>query len=293
MACRKYTISNNGSFTQTYTYQECNNLMWNYDFTIEPGQIRTIWLINGTYTAPATSTLSVTDDGLFPPIISPTPTHSVTPTNTPTPSITPTITVTPSITSSITPTPTSTTTPTPSVSTTVTPTPTITTTPTPSITTTPTPTPTPSSTPTIQGFFFTLQEVGPDVVLSGTGSVNLSSLTSFGVITRLITVVDPSNGEYNVGAVGGAVEFFSGTSLSIYPSFGSGGANGDLSSGDLFGPTNSGVMVPYPYTGAILNGTATFTGTTLSTLGVTVPGGPYLIQWGASGASETITLTVI
>jgi len=310
--------------------------MWNYDFTIEPGQIRTIWLINGTYTAPATSSLSVVDDGVFPPANSPTPTSSVTPTNTPTPSITPTQTPTPSVTptltstptpsvtptltstqtptptTSVTPTLTSTQTPTPTTSvtptltstqtptttTSVTPTLTSTQTPTPTTSVTPTltstPTPTPSSTQPIQGLFFTLQEVGPDVVLSGSGAVNLSSLSSGGFTTRLITIIDPLNGEYNVGDVGGAVEFFSGVTLSPYPSLGSGtGANADLTHGDLFGVTNFGLMVPYPYTGGLLDGTATFTSTTLSTLGVTVPGGPYQIQWGASGVSETITFEVI
>ena len=86
--------------------------MWNYDFTIEAGQTRTIWLINGTYAAPLTSALSVSDDGVFPPANSPTPsvTSSITPTPTPTssitptPSVTPTITPTTTITSSVTPT---------------------------------------------------------------------------------------------------------------------------------------------------------------------------------------------
>ena len=56
MACRKYTLTNNSSFTQTYTYQECNNLMWNYDFTIEAGQTRTIWATEGTLSYDLTKT---------------------------------------------------------------------------------------------------------------------------------------------------------------------------------------------------------------------------------------------
>jgi hypothetical protein len=172
---------------------------------------------------------------------------------------------------------------------TVTPTITPTQTPTPSITSTLTPTP--SSTPPIQGLFFTMTEVGPDVVLSGTGTANLSSLASQGIITRNISFIDPTNGEYNIGTIGGAVEFFSGVSLSSYPSFGSGSAvPADISAGDLFGITSSGVMVPYPYTGTLLNGRATFTGTTLSNLSANT--GTYLVKWGSSGASETITLTI-
>jgi hypothetical protein len=285
-------LTNNSSFTQTYTYQECNNLMWNYDFTIEAGQTRTIWLINGTYAAPLTSVLSVSDDGVFPPANSPTPsvTSSITPTPTssitPTPSVTPSVTptnsvtptVTPTITSSITPTPTNT--PTNSVTPTITPTTSV--------------TPTPSSTPPIQGLFFTLQEVGPDVVLSGTGTADLASLILDGPYSHGGTFITPNQGFFAVGTLADN-DYYSGATLSSPVLFGSGSiTNADLSTGNVFGLNGFGaVSVPAGYSGGLLNGTATFTGTTLTTLGVTVPGGPYVIQWGASGTSETITLQVI
>jgi hypothetical protein len=363
--------------------------MWNYDFTIEAGQTRTIWLINGTYTAPLTSVLSVVDEGVFPPANSPTPsvTSSITPTPTPTssitptPSVTPTITPTTTITSSVTPTQTptqtSSITPTPTniirtrlssvchdetdpdavcncvgtatlfvngsdlsnstlawsdefgVNTgdpigyytennivyevaagcgigcitgsaisvygncpTVTPTPTTTSTPTPT-SVTPTPTPTPSSTPPIQGLFFTMQEVGPDVVLSGTGTADLASLTLDGPYSHGGTFITPNQGFFAVGTMA-SNGYYSGATLSSPVLFGSGSiTNADLSTGDVFGLNGFGaVSVPAGYSGGLLNGTATFTGTTFATLGVTVPGGPYLIQWGASGVSETITLIV-
>lgn len=388
MACRKYTLTNNSPFTQTYTYQECNNLMWNYDFTIEAGQTRTIWLINGTYTAPLTSVLSVVDEGVFPPANSPTPsvTSSVTPTLTPTtsvtptPSVTPTITPTTTITSSVTPTQTptqtSSITPTPTniLRTTLagichdetdpdavcgclgtatlfvngtnmsdstlawsdefgvntgnpkgyytenniiyevadgcgiscitgsaitvygncpTVTPTTTTTPTPTPTNvTPTPTPTPSSTPPIQGLFFTLQEVGSDVVLSGTGSANLSALSALNYSAGN-PFIRPSAGTFNVGTGIGNVSWFTGATLSSPSSFGSGSiTTADSNTGDNFGFSGFGdIQVPQGYGGGLLNGTATFTGTTLSTLGATV--GIYETKWGASGTSETITIQVI
>jgi hypothetical protein len=312
MACKKYILTNNTSSIGIFSYQECSNQMLVNDIVIEPNVTLNIWLTTGTYRSATPSNITIQDLGTFPfpPAASPTPTPSITasPTNTPsvtptdnvtdTPTPTPTNTPTPSFTTTQTNTPTPTETPTPTTTLTETPTATPTETPTPTTTLTETPTetptntPTPSSTPPIQGFFFTLQEVGLDVVLSGTGAVNLSSLSSFGVTTRLITILVPVSGEYNVGNVGGAVEFFSGVTLSSYPSFGIGtGANADLTDGDLFGITNSGVMVPYPYTGGILNGSATFTGTTLSTLGATV--GTYETKWGTSGASETITIQVI
>lgn len=279
MACRKYTLTNNSPFTQTYTYQECNNLMWNYDFTIEAGQTRTIWLINGTYAAPLTSSLSVSDDGAFPPPNTPTPSP------TPTSSVTPTPSVTPTITTSISPSPTPSITPTTTITSSVTPTPTI----------TPTNTPTPSSTPPIQGLFFTIQEVGPDVVLSGTGTANLSSLNLEGTFfSSFGSVIRPSTGRFSVGS-GGNYSTYSGSTFNPVP-FGSGflPINADISTGNNFGIGGFGnLVVPQGYVGGALNGTGTFTGTTLATLGVTVPGGPYLVQWGASGTSETITLVVL
>lgn len=276
MACRKYTLTNNSPFTQTYTYQECNNLMWNYDFTIEAGQTRTIWLINGTYTAPLTSSLSVSDDGAFPPPNTPTPSP------TPTSSVTPTPSITPTITTSISPSPTPSITPTTTITSSVTPTPTV----------TPTNTPTPSSTPPIQGLFFTLQEVGSDVVLSGTGSANLSALSAL-LYSAGGSFIRPSAGTFNVGTGTGNVAWFTGVTLSSPTSFGSGSiTNADSSTGDNFGFGGFGdIQVPQGYGGGLLNGTATFTGTTLSTLGATV--GTYETKWGASGASETITIQVI
>ena len=201
MACRKYTLTNNSPFTQTYTYQECNNLMWNYDFTIEAGQTRTIWLINGTYAAPLTSSLSVSDDGAFPPPNTPTPSP------TPTSSVTPTPSITPTITTSISPSPTPSITPTTTITSSVTPTPTV----------TPTNTPTPSSTPPIQGLFFTIQEVGPDVVLSGTGTANLSSLNLEGTFfSPFGSVIRPSSGRFSVGS-GGNYSTYSGSTFNPVP----------------------------------------------------------------------------
>ena len=159
---------------------------------------------------------------------------------------------------------------------------------------TPTNTPTPSSTPPIQGLFFTLQEVGPDVVLSGTGTADLASLTLDGPYSHGGTFIYPSQGFFNVGTSANN-EYYSGATLGYNPgSFGSGSiTSADLSTGDVFGLNGFGaVLVPEGYSGGLLNGTATFTATTLATLGVTVLGGQS-IQWGASGASETIFLLVL
>jgi hypothetical protein len=142
--------------------------------------------------------------------------------------------------------------------------------------------------------FFTLQEVGPDVVLSGTGTADLASLILDGPYSHGGTFITPNQGFFAVGTLADN-DYYSGATLSSPVLFGSGSiTNADLSTGNVFGLNGFGaVSVPAGYSGGLLNGTATFTGTTLTTLGVTVPGGPYVIQWGASGTSETITLQVI
>jgi hypothetical protein len=107
MSCKKYTLTNNTSQGLTFSYQECSNNMWEYDILLTPGQVRNIWLVNGTFQAALEAQFTITEE-VFPPI---SPTPSQTPTNTPTPSVTPTLTPTP--TQSVTPTHTSTPTPTP------------------------------------------------------------------------------------------------------------------------------------------------------------------------------------
>lgn len=102
MACKKYTLTNGTPSTQTFSYQECSNNMWIYDVLLEPGQTKTIWFVTSTFQSYYTNSITIVDDGAFPP----TPSPSVsTPTPTPTPSVTPTrtLTPTPTITPSATP----------------------------------------------------------------------------------------------------------------------------------------------------------------------------------------------
>ena len=132
MACKKYILTNNTSQGLTFSYQECSNNMWEYDILLTPGQVRNIWLVNGTFQAALSAQFTIVEES-FPPI---SPTPSNTPTNTPTPSNTGTPTPTPSITATNTQTPTNTQTQTPTQ------------TPTNSATNTPTQTPTNTSTQT-------------------------------------------------------------------------------------------------------------------------------------------------
>ncbi len=99
MACKKYTLTNNTSSLQTFSYQECSNNMWNYDVLLEPGQTKNIWFVTSTFQSYYTSDITIVDDGAFPPTPSatgtPTPTPTPTATKTPTPTPTPTKTPTP------------------------------------------------------------------------------------------------------------------------------------------------------------------------------------------------------
>jgi hypothetical protein len=124
MACKKYTLTNSTPSTQTFSYQECSNNMWIYDVLLEPGQTKTIWFVTSTFQSYYTNSITIVDDGAFPPTPSPsvsTPTPTPTPSVTPTRTLTPTPTITPSVTPSITPSITASVTPTPSITPSITP----------------------------------------------------------------------------------------------------------------------------------------------------------------------------
>jgi hypothetical protein len=223
MACKKYNLTNNTSSTQTFSYQECSNNMWIYDVLLEPGQTKTIWFVTSTFQSYYTNSITIVDDGAFPPTpsaspinLTPTPTPSVTTTNTPTPSVTNTSTPTPSVTT--------TNTPTPSVTNTSTPT------GTPSVTTTPTGTPavtpTPSATPSFNFAVGNFNSVGAYIngITATTGTITTKMGYSYPVdenealyadyvssgtaIAFDVDVNDPSSSGYtfNIDINGGNVQ---------------------------------------------------------------------------------------
>ena len=160
MACSKYTLTNTGSSIVNFSYQRCDDAMWEYQVELNPGQTKTIWLLNSTYSTAFSTNIVEVDLGAFPPIpLTPTPTRTstptpsvtvgLTPTATHTQTATPTPTQTPTTTNTSTPTQTPTNTNTPTDNVTDTPTPTPTSTPTPSITASQTQTPTPTTTTTL------------------------------------------------------------------------------------------------------------------------------------------------
>ena len=153
MACSKYTLTNTGSSIVNFSYQRCDDAMWEYQVELNPNQTKNIWLLNTTYSSAFPNSIILVNLGVFPPI-DPTPTPTLTPTNTATPTATPTNTPTNTATNTQTPTntptntQTATNTPTNTQTGTPTNTPTNTTTQTPTNTETLTPTNTSTPTPT-------------------------------------------------------------------------------------------------------------------------------------------------
>ena len=67
MSCKKYTVTNNNTETVTFAYQKCSNTVWVYDATVAPGQTKSVWLIDNTFSSPSSQPLDIIDDGSFPP----------------------------------------------------------------------------------------------------------------------------------------------------------------------------------------------------------------------------------
>ena len=219
------------------------------------------------------------------------------------PTPTPTSTVTPTSSIAATATPTSSVTPTASIAATATPTPTSSVTPTvtptdapaPSVTPTATPSMTPSATLSASApMVVTIYNSGSNVVMSASGTVNLSGLT----------LVSSSVGPFGNGGLGINNATFmcgangsSGTSYSGFTStpsnFGTGtGLANSSGTGQAFGvifdmtPPYL-LVVPTGYTsGANISSTQTFTGQTLSSLGLT--NGTYTYTW--SGGSIDVVV---
>jgi hypothetical protein len=171
------------------------------------------------------------------------------------------------------------------------PTPTPTSTPTPTATETPTPTPTPTPTEEPSGLIVTISEVGSDVIMSGSGSLNLT-----GLIEGSVQSGWGINAMLGTWVIGPSASFFGrkyqGNAFSTYPtSFGSGYTAPTSFTGDAFGIQNGSlgkdIIVPIGYTsGSPLSGTVTFANKTISSMGLTP--GTYLYDWG----NDSITLQI-
>lgn len=143
--------------------------------------------------------------------------------------------------------------------------------------------------PAFAALTFRLTEVGGNVVLTSSGSVNTAALTQNGGGFCGAGGIVAASG---AGLCSGAAGLMSYTSIAGPTSFGPGGATaGNSTSGDsvgVVGQTGE-VLLPLGYvSGSALSGTATFTGATLASLGVTP--GIYTWTFGAGAGADSVVL---
>lgn len=133
----------------------------------------------------------------------------------------------------------------------------------------------------------TLEQVGPDVVATGSGTVDLAGLTYEFSGSGLGPYIHPSTSGLLVGA-GGNYGLYG--AISGPASFGTG--NGTVASsgtGGGLGLVSDVIDVPQGYvSGTPLSGTATWDSTTLAALGVTT--GTYTWTWGSGADADSLTL---
>jgi hypothetical protein len=143
------------------------------------------------------------------------------------------------------------------------------------------------------GILITINQVGPDVVATGSGSIDLTGLTfltteSAGHSGTAPNVADILLGPPNVTMIDDY------TGVTGPGSFGpGGGTNSSSGSGDLFGVAGAFniIAVPHNYVSlTALSATDTFSGKTFSSLGLNP--GTYTYTWGTGGPTHTLTVQV-
>jgi len=139
------------------------------------------------------------------------------------------------------------------------------------------------------GYVVDLTQVGSDVVTSGSGAIDLSGLTFFNLIGVNLSQIEPAEGIILTGPMFSLGDQYTG--ITGPPSFGGGSiAFASSGSGDLVGIFFGRLVVPAGYvSGTALSDTATYSGKTFASLGVTP--GTYEWTWG-TGANQNLTLDI-
>jgi hypothetical protein len=150
-------------------------------------------------------------------------------------------------------------------------------------------------------FNITISEVGPDVVWSGSGSFNLTSLTLVNSLS-ITSGFNASSAIWIAGATatppGPTGQYYGGASLTYPTTFASGSQSGSPSAttGSAFGVLTGGasgrtIVVPDGYvSGTNISGSTTYAGKTIAGMGLS--GGTYTWAWG-SGANASSLVMVI
>jgi hypothetical protein len=142
------------------------------------------------------------------------------------------------------------------------------------------------------GYVVTLQQVGPDVVATGSGTIDLTGLTFIASVDNNNPGIDGPLGLIATGPFGAIVDVYQG--FTGPTSFGSGSPfSPSTASGDFVEISGVGLQlfVPHNYvSGAALSDSMTFNNATLATLGVTP--GTYVWTWGTR-ANQNFTLKIL
>jgi VPDSG-CTERM motif len=145
-----------------------------------------------------------------------------------------------------------------------------------------------------QAYTVTLQQVGSNVVATGSGAINLTGL-SFPIPSLTLAEVNAGDGVIITGPHGfGPVDQYTG--FMGPPSFGSGGPFApNTGSGDFVGISGGTMftflLVPQGYaSGAGLSDSMTFNNATFASLGVTP--GTYVWTWGTGLENQNFTLQI-
>jgi len=148
--------------------------------------------------------------------------------------------------------------------------------------------------PARANYIVTLEQVGSNVVATGTGAIDLTGLTLNGTTPTEDPFMNPHIGEILTGASGFTDSYAGGPAFTGPGNFGSGLPTVTASSGSgdlvgIFGISFS-LGVPEDYvSGNALSDTSTYNNATFSTLGVTP--GTYEWTWG-TGANQNFTLQI-
>jgi VPDSG-CTERM motif len=141
----------------------------------------------------------------------------------------------------------------------------------------------------------TLQEVGSNVVATGSGAIDLTGLSFRNTGMGGLASIAPSSAQITTGPTSGTADIYFGM-ISGPTSFGSGGfIFASSGSGDAVGKVEGDVLndfliVPQAYvSGNALSDSSTYNNATFASLGVTP--GTYVWTWG-TGANQNFTLQI-
>jgi len=139
------------------------------------------------------------------------------------------------------------------------------------------------------GYVVDLTQVGSDVVVSGSGAIDLSGLTFLGSLGGPSSLINPGEGIILTGPAAFLGDQYTGTTGPT--SFGGGSiAFAGSGSGDEVGIFFGNLVVPQGYlSDSPLSDTATYDSQTFSSLGATP--GTYKWTWG-TGANQNFTLVI-